>query len=282
MKSASAPLLALLASQFFLRADLITLTLKSGAVLRLTNAQTDIVWAGNTYAASLPFERGNTRITRGIEVDTHDCTLYPADTHTVAGVPLLQAAAAMALQGADYALEQAFWPAPGVAITGTLPLFAGRVADTQVHRTAIALTIKSDTEVFDIMMPRNLVSPTCQNTLYDANCRVSRAAFTVAATVTAGSTVRSVMCTIAHPPGWFDRGTLVFTSGSNAGQKRTIRQSSSGNLTLVSPLIAAPVAGDTLTVAPNCDRTQSACGTKFSNLGNFRAMPYVPAPEASL
>jgi hypothetical protein len=42
-----------------------------------------------------------------------------------------------------------------------------------------------------------------------------------------------------------------------------------------------PAPGDTFIAYPGCDKTQSTCSGKFSNLVNFGGSPYIPVPETS-
>ena len=104
MKTASAALIALLNSQnAYLMADLVTITLYGGQALRLTSWDSDLTLGGATFSAAggtVPaFERGKTRITRGLEVDTLELTLLTGDSAKLLGLPLPQAAANGALDG---------------------------------------------------------------------------------------------------------------------------------------------------------------------------------------
>jgi len=43
-----------------------------------------------------------------------------------------------------------------------------------------------------------------------------------------------------------------------------------------------PAAGDAITVYQGCDHTMGTCGTKFDNLANFRAFPFVLPPQMAM
>jgi len=61
----------------FVMADLYTITLASGQVLRYTDAGIQLYAGGVNYSASGPLiKRTGVRIVRGIEVDTLSVTLY--------------------------------------------------------------------------------------------------------------------------------------------------------------------------------------------------------------
>ncbi len=81
----------------------------------------------------------------------------------------------------------------------------------------------------------------------------------------------------------FQQGTITFTSGVNSSVSATVGSVVAGtSLSLLYPLESVPAAGDTFTVYFGCDHTQSTCQSKFRNLANFRAFPYVPPPQMAI
>lgn len=83
--------------------------------------------------------------------------------------------------------------------------------------------------------------------------------------------------------GYFAQGVITFTSGPNSGLKRTVASYAAGGLiTLVLPLPVAPVAGNTFSIVPGCDKQMLTCEQKFNNLINFGGQPFIPQPEASI
>lgn len=281
MKSATPELLALLNSQTqFSMADLLTITLKSGTVLRYTSADIPLVWGGQTFVP-FRFKRGKTRVVIGVEVDSLDLTLYVGVDDLIGSVPYPRFAQNGGFDGASVKLEKAFltdWAAP---IIGALWMFSGRVSDLTPSRTEIKLGVKSDLELLNIQMPRNLYQPRCGYTLYDTGCGVSKAAFKVTAAVTSQSTRSNILCNVSNPAGWFAGGLLLFTSGPNAGVTRTIKSSAPGVLEVALPLPVAPNPGDGVDVWPGCDKTQATCTAKFNNKARFRGFPFVPVPETA-
>lgn len=283
MKSASPALIALLNSQQFYMTDLLTLTLIGGGVIRLASTDIDIVSGGHTFGSSGPFfERGRTRTVIGVEVDTLDLTFYANSSHTISGQPFIQAVCEGVLDGAYVLLERTFMASWGDTSAGTVVLFSGRVSDLpSVGRTEVKVNVKSDLELLNVKMPRNLWQPPCPHTLFDAGCGLSKAAWGVAGTALAGSTVPAVVVSLPQYPGWFDLGSISFTSGANAGVTRTVRSYVPGTLQLINPLPNAPAPGDAFTVYPGCDHQQATCSGKFNNLANFRGCPYIPIPESA-
>lgn len=279
MKTASPELIALLnGSQQFVMADLLTITLNSGTVLRYTSADIDLVYGGNTFT-SFRFKRGRTRIVIGVEVDSLDVTLLAGVDDLIAGVPYPHFAHNGGFDGAAVLLQRAFlsdWSAP---VVGALWMFSGRVADVDPSRTQIRLEVKSDLELLNVGMPRNPYQPRCGYTLYDTGCAVSRAAFTAVSWSTTGSTRGQVLCGLAQSSGWFDRGTILFTTGANAGVMRTVKSYVPGVVVPVVPFPSVPEVGDFFEIVPGCDKPLETCDSKFSNKARFRGFPYVPVPE---
>lgn len=285
MRAASAQLIALLnSSTAFLMADLYTITLVGGAVLRWTNVDSTLIVSGNTFNVGPLISRGSTRLQAGIEVDSLRVTLSADASVMINGVPLVAFAAAGGLDGARLQLERVFMPAPGDTSAGTILLFGGRVSDVVCKRFEVELEAKSDTELLDVQMPRILYQPACANTLYDSPCALARAAWVINGTaqgVLAGNA--TVVHALAQATGYFDLGVMTFTSGANNGVSRTVKSyvNAIGNkgITTVRPWPGVVSAGDTFQIVPGCDKTQATCKNKFNNLANFRGFPYVPAPE---
>jgi uncharacterized phage protein (TIGR02218 family) len=272
--------------------DLFTFTLSGGQILRYTSADVPVTVNGNTFACGPLIKRGNTKLSLGISVDSLDCTISPGPdgSTTVNGVPLMQFIAGGGFDGARLLLERAYASAPPVLNTtqdwiGTLGLFQGRVSTIpRASRYEAQLTINSDAELLNVMVPRNVYQPGCSNTLFDAACTLSKAANAWAATATSVSdAAQSTFSTgLANAANYFDLGFVVGATGPNAGVARTIKRFSSGNITTIQPWPAAVAIGNTFTVYPGCDKTQATCSAKFGNLINFRGQPYVPAPETIL
>jgi uncharacterized phage protein (TIGR02218 family) len=167
-------------------------------------------------------------------------------------------------------------------IVGVIYLFEGRVEEPMASRTQATMKLHSDLELLNIEMPRNVVRPGCGNDLYDARCGLVKGDFTVSSSTATSSTKTQILCSLAQASGYFDLGTIEFTSGQNSGVKRTIKSYTPGTLNLSSPLPYTPAVADTFNAAPGCDKTESRCGSIFSNTANRRAFPYVPVPETSL
>jgi uncharacterized phage protein (TIGR02218 family) len=152
----------------------------------------------------------------------------------------------------------------------------------ELTRSSAKLTVNAGTAYLSMQLPALILQPGCTNTLFDARCGLLKASFANNLAVQAGSTANKIITASAQPDTYFDNGQLVFTSGPNAGLVKAVRQYLSGLMSFNSPLPYAPNAGDAFTAYPGCDKTQTTCSAKFTNLVNFEGFPYVPAPEAAI
>lgn len=126
---------------------------------------------------------------------------------------------------------------------------------------------------------RRLYGANCPHLLYsqgDGECKLSRAAFKVTATLT---TVDGLALTSAAfdalPDGHFAGGLLDLLVSPGIYDKRGIKTHVGDTITLTHPL-AELVAGIVVDVYPGCDKTQATCITKFNNVVNFGGFPYTP------
>jgi len=263
-------------------ADLYTFALRDGSFLRYTSLDVDVVYGGNTFSADAPvIERSRVTSKVGIEVGEMTLTVSPNVEDLINGVAWIPAARGGALDGARVTVQRAFIWNPFIPPIGVLTLFSGRVSPIAGGRSSVEIRVKSDTELFDMKIPRNLVQPGCLHTLFDTGCALSKAAFASNSSADSGSTKAVINCGLPQTVGVFDLGTVVFTSGLNNGVARTVKRYTTGVFHLALPLPYTPGVGDTFTAHPGCDKQQTTCVNKFNNLVNFRGLPFVPVPETA-
>ena len=288
MKAASPALVALLAANQYLYADLFTITLVGGGTLYYTNADGGLSYGGNYYACTSPrIQRSGAKTSIGVQVDTLTIQIFGGAGELIQGVPFPQFAANGGFDGATVSVDRCYMNTFGDTSAGTLNIFFGDVTEVKPSRTAVELTVSSKLELLNISMPRNLISPGCIHNLFDAGCTLAKASFAAAGTVAAGSSSSAIeTASLAQAAGYFTFGTITFTSGVNAGVSATIKAhtlaSGVATLTLMAPLQSAPMAGDTFNAYPGCNKAQATCSGTFNNLLNFRGWPFVPSPTASM
>jgi uncharacterized phage protein (TIGR02218 family) len=265
-------------------ADCYTFTLQTGLILTYTNADLPVTLNGYVYAAnSVLVDDLKFKCAAGLEVDHQQITVSARATDTVGGVPFLQALRNGVFDGCEIRRERAFlnsWsPADTANPIGSVILFKGRIGTIDnIGRTTAQITVNSDLVLLDLQMPRNVYAPACQHVLYDSGCALVKNAFGHAGTVAAGSTGTKINWSGAVAEK-FHQGTILFSSGINAGISATIKSAVAGvSLSLAYPLLNAPGTGDAFTAYWGCDHTQNTCKNKFNNLANFRGFPYIPPP----
>ncbi|HET9285423.1 MAG TPA: DUF2163 domain-containing protein [Candidatus Angelobacter sp.] len=264
-------------------ADLYTITLKSGTILRYTTWDTTLVVLGNTFLTGPPhIARSAIEEKLGMDVATLDLTIQAGLSDTLNGVPILQAIGQGIFDGADFRIDRLFMDSNSTQI-GTVARFSGFIGQVdELTRNSAKIIVNAATAYLNLQLPAIILQPGCTNTLFDPRCGLSKPAFANNLSVQAGSSVNKILTTSAQPDTYFDNGQLVFTSGANNGLVKAIRQYAGGVIYFNSPLPFAPNTGDSFIAYPGCDKTQATCTTKFNNLANFEGFPYVPAPETAI
>lgn len=283
MKSATPALIELLESgRPFLKADLYTLQLSGGTIYRFTSFDIDLVFNSNTYVAAGPvISRTQTRTVIGLEVCSMDLTIAPKDSDTLGGLSWFRAACSGVLDDARITVDTAFIETvPNVV--GILRQFVGLFAPLTIDRGVIEISCNSPTSRLDRQFPRNLCQSGCVHTLFDSGCALNRATYAVVGSVAGSVTSQWFDTSLGNAPGWFDTGTLQFSTGVMAGLRRTVKRWDGVRIAMLNPLPVAPGIGDTFTVWPGCARTRDVCEIKFGNLPNFKGYPYVPVPETAI
>lgn len=271
------------------KADLYRITLAGGQVIRWSGTDVALKVNGELYSLGPGIERTRCRWSIGVEVDslTADFFTDAARPALIGSTPLVAYASGGGLDGATVELIRAFWGAADSGPIGAVLWFKGDVSELPELTTdgTFTATVKSMLERLNVMVPRQQYQGQCLATVYDPECGKSSAAFTVAGSATSAATLgRTKFSTsLGQSAGYFDLGTLTFTSGANAGVSRTVKShAAGGDITLLSPLPAQVAAGDAFIVLPGCDGLQSTCVTKFNNLARFKGQPYIPKPETVL
>lgn len=290
MKTASAGMISFLGTlggaQSSYIAELITITLADGTVLRYTTGERDITLSGNTFSASGPLPIvGSIGWKIGVEVDTVKLQLWALLTNLVESQAILAAIIQGLFDNALVLVQRVFMPTYGDVSNGAIILLQGNVSDIPVADSAHAeLDVKSRKELLNIPLPYRTYQPSCDWTLYGPGCGLSAAAFQVSGALTAGSGQLLLNTNLSNPDQYFDQGYITFTSGANTGVTRAIRSylNSGGQILLFVPLPNAVATSDAFHAFPGCDKMQATCQNKFSNLANFPGAPYQPIPETSV
>ncbi|HEY2710061.1 MAG TPA: DUF2163 domain-containing protein [Caulobacteraceae bacterium] len=273
--------------------DLWAITLNGGSVIRWHGGSGDPIQradkayvfaaaagqptiANGAYALGPAIDRGKISTKLGLEVATLDMQISADVSDRINGAPLIPFAQGRGFDGATVVLYRAFLPAWGQPITGAVVAFSGRVtALKDVSRAKFTMTISAWTVLLNVNMGPDVFQAGCLNTHYDANCTLTPT--NVPGTVAAGATTLAFNTSLASPDHFFDKGTITFTSGANAGLSRAVQSyvAASGAMTVAFPLPFAPAAGDAFNAVRGCLLTMADC-TAQSNLIHFRGQPFTP------
>lgn len=281
MKTASAAYVAVLASGVFWTADLFTLTLSCGEVIRLTTSADPLTVNGQTFTGA-NIQRTTIKQTSGLEVG--QVTLqWNADTSPVArNLSAGQLASLGFLDRAAVEIDRVVMAAPGDTSAGSAILFVGVVAQIDVDGAQISLQVNSPVDLLDVQLPRNLYQSGCVWGLFDAGCGLSPAAYLVNGSAQAGCTGTTIPAGLSQADGYFDLGQITFTSGQNAGLSRGVKSFAGGTFEVFPAFPVPPAAGDTFEALPGCNKTRAQCTATFNNLARFRGYPFVPVPETAI
>ena len=284
MKEASPALIALLSStNQFIMADLYTVTLIGGSVLRYSAAPTALFANGYTFALGPKFERSKIKVVIGTQVDELEVRIYTEPTDLIGGVPFLQAAWQGQLDGALLQLERAFMPTYGDTSPGTVILFTGRISDIDCSRTGIELICRSHLELLNIQMPRRLWQSSCTHTFGDAMCQFDRSTMQATFSAGPGSSEAQIATSISlTPSNLYIQGTIIGVTGANAGSSRTVANIAGGRVYVKLAFLSPILVGDQFQLLPGCDRTLSTCTNVFNNAIHFGGFPFIPTPETAV
>jgi uncharacterized phage protein (TIGR02218 family) len=284
MKTASAALVALLSSDDqFIMADLYTITLTGGRVLRYSAAATALTVNGYSFALGPRFERSKTKVVIGTQVDELEVRIYPEPTDLVGSLSFLEAAWQGQFDGALLQLERVFMPSYGDTSAGTVVLFAGRISDIDCTRTGIELKCRSHLELLNIQMPRRLWQSACTHVFGDGMCQFDRSAMQLTVSAGAGSTPAQIAVSLnPAPPNLYVQGTVIGLTGANSGSTRTVAEASPTWVRMKPAFLSPVAAGDEFQLLPGCDRTLATCMHVFNNAAHFGGFPYIPTPETAV
>jgi len=284
---------ALLASGQFVYAECFTITPPFGAVLRYTNAASDVnvvpMIGGPgrvTYASRVVVISGlRFKSSIGTEVDEQTIELAYTDGTTFQNaITWAQALRLGRLDGATIRRDRFFAAAWGQPWVFGITMFSGRVSTcSKVGRMSATVNVKSDMVLLNVKMPRDLYQPQCKNTWGDgAGCDLVQGDFAVH-TVVGASPTRSIIPWAGITDDYV-MGKLFIEAGDSVTRIRTILRVNAGvSAEVIYPLDFDPIAGQDVTFYPNCRRQFDKCGDYFANPEEkFIGFPFVPVAETAV
>jgi hypothetical protein len=302
MKAATTTLINFLENATaYVRADLYTFTLNSGAVLRYTSANAPITTTITvngvaqgpyTWNVGPPISDEGVQSSRGVNAASVDITINGGtDVWTVNGVDILDFIEGFGLDGASVRIDRAWapdWPtmfgaaSSGLGPTGTHCRFSGLFTEAkELGETQAVVTVQDPRSVLQTSYPAEVYSTSCLNVFGDAHCSVNVAALTVSGVVQgSGATTTAFESNLTQTSGYFQLGVVIWLTGENAGLSE---------VNLTAPLPIAPAAGDTFTISPGCSLALSSASPQGCQQwqpatwqNQFRGQPFVPPPTTGL
>jgi uncharacterized phage protein (TIGR02218 family) len=252
-------------------------TRRDGVVLGFTDHDRDITFDAVVFKAATGLEASEAESLLGLAVGGGE----------VAGA--LQAEAITEADIAQGRWDQAAvetWLVDWRDVTQRMLLDAGQIGEIRRRGESFTAEVRSLAQSFDQERGRRYQT-LCSAELGDARCAVAlnqpayRVATSVAAVADAASF--SVAALPAFAVGSFIGGTVLFTSGANAGTSITVmghtRSGSLDAIALWSPPALPIAAGDGVTLTVGCNKHFATCRDRFSNMANFRGFPHLPGND---
>lgn len=191
----------------------------------------------------------------------------------------------------------------GTTLSNVKTLFYGEVISANVSGSVVTGTAVAGGSLFDRAIPRPRFQGVCNNSLFDAGCKIVKANWEWDCLIHADEVLGTFGVTIEDPSpvnpntstlssNFFALGYIEVVGdagGPNPGlwQVRSILGSTAISSSLITlsldrnfyPLV---MTGDAARIVPGCDLSASTCRNKFSNYKNMFAHNFMPAANPSV
>lgn len=256
-------------------------------IWRFTDFERDLTNGGNTYTAK-HFEHGT--ILERVGLDRQKVTIK---SRAFSGSPLLQLIPFQLEFPLMVQIDEV--TVSGSAASNLRTVYYGEVSGATMRGPYIEAEALSMPAMFDRKIPRMLVQPTCNWSLFDSGCGLLKSNWEWAAVVSSwtSSNLALVITTItkaavaqtglaAH---YFAGGYVAVGSGASQ-QFRLIGDNAAQSganmtITLGTALWGTINAGDQVLFYPGCDGRVDTCNTKFANKTRFGGFPFMPIGNPS-
>lgn len=249
-----------------------------GVVFGFTDHDRPVAFEGTTYQPESGLTASEIRSGSDLAVDAQDAQgVLSSDEITETDI----------LDGrwdnAEVLIWRVNWQAPGQRVL----IRRGAIGQIRRGRMAFVAEMRALAHVLGQTVGRAFQA-TCDAELGDGRCGVNLEdpAFNGAGTLVAR--LRDRAFTAAglggFTSGWFNLGTVEWTSGANAGRLVEVMRHENAGGAVAFSLLEAPVRaiapGDTFMARAGCPKTFEACRETFGNTVNFRGFPHIPGNDA--
>lgn len=253
------------------------LTRREGTKLGFTDHDRDLAFDDTTFEAASGFTASEIRDQVGLSVDNLEVT----------GALISDRLSEIALAAGDFddAVIEIFrvnWQ----DTTQRVLMRSGSLGE--VRRTDTAFRAEVRGLAHYLQQPKGrLFQYTCDADLGDTRCGVdlTSPAYRAAGTVLAITGPRRFAAhgLDGYESGWFNRGIITFTSGTNAGRTMEIKSHTHrGGLVeieLWQPMGEPIAVGDAIEATAGCDKRLETCAARFANAINYRGFPHMPGND---
>lgn len=253
---------------------------RDGVIFRFTDLDIDLTVAGNLYKAAIGYNRTAVSNSGDLSVDNMDVEgLLDDDTITVEDMR------AGLFNGAKIRVFVVDWTAPENGIMRVRRGWLGEVLITpngKFHTELRGMNQALSQKVGDVL------SPECRADLGDGKCKVDieDPVWARTGTVSTVSDRRTFTVVFDDPDSrasdanWYRGGVLTWLTGNNAGRNIEVKTWDGANeLSLFLSMPYNVQVGDTFKLRPGCDKRAVTCRTKFNNIVNMRAEPFIPGAD---
>jgi uncharacterized phage protein (TIGR02218 family) len=255
-------------------ARILKITCKNGSVIAVSDTDLPITVEGVTYQPSAGFQSLKVNVTADAQVSNQSL-----------GSALVSVPEADILGGVyDGAVVEAAWASWQNPSYGKLVFFQGTIGDITWTEAGFLADIVSYMRAMELNMG-HVVSATCRHQLFSTvsagkigACTLSATSYTFTGSVNVISIPKwkFTVTGLSQADGYFDNGTITFTSGNNAGLSAVVKEhTAASGFKLFLPTAFTFASGDTFSVQAGCDKTLATCRDKFNNVVNFGGFPHI-------
>jgi uncharacterized phage protein (TIGR02218 family) len=257
-----------------------------------TTHDVDIVYGGVTYLADTGMTNTASSSKSDLSVDNQEVTAF-LDSNTISEADIRAGLY-------DYATVEIIIVNWADLTMGDFKIRCGSVGEIKMRNGVFTAEIRGLTQRLTTVIG-SLYGPLCRAELGSGTnsidmenhykCKVDISTYRQSGTVTSSADAVTVVPgagllmvgsgtpATAAPAGWFNDGLLTFTSGPMNNFKVEVKTWDGTTLKMFLPMAYQPVAGNTFTIEPGCNKTTGDCFGKFNNIINFRGEPFIPGND---
>jgi len=250
------------------------ITRRDGTTLGFTDHDEDLAFGGVTFEAASGFTATAVESSLGLNVDNLD-VIGALDSNSLNDTDLAR--------GLFDNAAITIWYVNWQNVSQRIILRAGNLGEVSRGPTAFTAEVRGLAHNLNQVAGR-VFQRVCDATLGDLRCGVNLEGSNYKGSGTvAASPDSNRMFTVTgidnYSNGWFSRGKLTWTSGSNIGQSMEVKVHSAGYIQLWLPMADDVADGDTFDIVAGCEKSFTVCRQKFSNAANFRGFPHMPGND---